>query len=147
MLSLREAAKETGKSKSTIQRAITKGRMSATRNDSNEYEIDPAELFRVFKKKTDALPSSEKKKVSRELLHKLEMLQAAMEHKEELLDTERASMRREREQYEAQIEDLRNTVETLSNQNGATLQLIADEIQKPQKPKGFFERWVKPSSQ
>ncbi|MEP1145458.1 MAG: hypothetical protein ABJH52_17170 [Henriciella sp.] len=121
--------------------------MSATRNDSNEYEIDPAELFRVFKKKTDALPSSEKKKVSHELLHKLEMLQAAMAHKEELLDSERASMRREREQFEAQIEDLRNTVETLSNQNGATLKLIADEIQKPQKHKAFFDRWIKPSSQ
>lgn len=146
MLSLREAAQETGKSKSTIQRAITKGRMSAKRNDNKEYQIDPAELFRVFPKKSDALPSSDKKKLSHELLHKLEMLQAAIQHKDEMLETERASMRREREQFEAQIEDLRNTVETLSDQNGATLRLIAEEIQKPQETKGFFARWVKPSS-
>lgn len=47
-LSLREAAEQTGVSKSTIFRAIKAGRMSAPRNDDGEFQIDPAELFRVY---------------------------------------------------------------------------------------------------
>ena len=42
------AAKETGKSKTTIKRAIDKGRLSAKKNEAGEWEIDPAELHRVY---------------------------------------------------------------------------------------------------
>jgi excisionase family DNA binding protein len=47
-LSLREAAKEAGTSKSTILRAVKAGRLSATRTDDGGYSIEPAELFRVY---------------------------------------------------------------------------------------------------
>lgn len=47
-LSAREAAKEAGKAVTTITRAIESGKMSATRRDGGGYDIDPAELFRVF---------------------------------------------------------------------------------------------------
>jgi excisionase family DNA binding protein len=53
-LSLREAATETGTSKSTILRAIRAGRMSAERLEGGGYSIDPAELFRVYPAKSDA---------------------------------------------------------------------------------------------
>lgn len=46
-LSIGQAAIETGKPKSTISRAIKTGRISA-KKVGNRYEIDPAELFRVF---------------------------------------------------------------------------------------------------
>lgn len=46
--SLSEAAKATGKNKTTIQRAIKKGKISAAKGDSGSYEIDPSELHRVF---------------------------------------------------------------------------------------------------
>ncbi len=146
MLSLKEAAEETGKSKSTIQRKIKAGKLSASKNDNEEYEIQPAELFRVFPKGDKKAPSSDKPKLPHDLLHKLEMLQAAMTHKEETLEGERAKLRRERELYEAQIEALRNTVETLQKQHGTTLQLIATEVQKPQETKGFFKSWFKKPS-
>jgi hypothetical protein len=45
---LGQAAKATGKSKPTIQRAIKAGRMSAILTDQGHYEIDPAELYRVY---------------------------------------------------------------------------------------------------
>jgi excisionase family DNA binding protein len=45
--SIGQAATKTGKPKSTISRAIKTGRISATRN-GNRYDIDAAELFRVF---------------------------------------------------------------------------------------------------
>jgi hypothetical protein len=46
--SLGQAAKAAGRSKTTIHRAISSGRLSATRNESGGYSIDPAELARVF---------------------------------------------------------------------------------------------------
>lgn len=47
-LSLSQAAKAAGRSKSTIGRAIKSGKLSAVRNDDDTFSIDPAELFRVF---------------------------------------------------------------------------------------------------
>jgi ArsR family metal-binding transcriptional regulator len=48
MLSLTEAAQAAGTAKSTIWRAIKAGRISASRTHTGSYEVDPAELFRVF---------------------------------------------------------------------------------------------------
>jgi len=48
MLTLGEAAKEVGKSKTTLTRAINAGRLSAKRLDDGSYQIDPSELFRVY---------------------------------------------------------------------------------------------------
>lgn len=47
-LSLSQAAKETGKSKSTINRAIKTGKLSATRHQDGTYSIAASELFRAF---------------------------------------------------------------------------------------------------
>ena len=43
-----QAARETGKSKSTISRNISIGKISAVKAGNGSYEIDAAELFRVF---------------------------------------------------------------------------------------------------
>ena len=48
MLSLGQAARLAGTSKTTLTRAIKTGRLSATRRDGGGYQIDPAELSRVF---------------------------------------------------------------------------------------------------
>ncbi len=45
---LGQAAKATGKNKSSIHRAIKTGVMSATRRNDGTYLIDPAELHRVY---------------------------------------------------------------------------------------------------
>jgi hypothetical protein len=42
------ASQAIGCAKSTILRAIKAGRISATRDDLGQWQIDPAELFRVF---------------------------------------------------------------------------------------------------
>ncbi len=49
MYSLKEAAEAVGRGKPAILRAIQKGVISANRNVRNEWEIDPAELHRVYK--------------------------------------------------------------------------------------------------
>jgi hypothetical protein len=50
-LSLREAARQTGRSKSTILCAIQAGGLSATRTDDGSWSIDTRELFRVYERK------------------------------------------------------------------------------------------------
>lgn len=47
-MTLNQAAKTCGRSKSTLLDAIRKGRMSAPKDDRGRYVIDPAELHRVF---------------------------------------------------------------------------------------------------
>jgi len=48
MLTLGQAALETGMAKSAISRAIKSGRLSARKTETGSFEIDPAELFRVY---------------------------------------------------------------------------------------------------
>ena len=52
MLNLSEAARISGQSKSTIWRAVNSGRLSVTRTYTGDYEIDSAELDRVFSSET-----------------------------------------------------------------------------------------------
>jgi len=47
-LTLNQAAKETGRSKSTIFKAIASGKLSYVEKTTAGYKIDPAELFRAF---------------------------------------------------------------------------------------------------
>lgn len=47
-MTLGEAAKAVGKSKTTISKYIKNGKLSVLSKDDNSYKIDPSELFRVF---------------------------------------------------------------------------------------------------
>src|SRR5262245_3881325 len=46
-----QAARETGKSKSTISKSVKNGTISAEKQPDGSYQIDAAELFRVFPRK------------------------------------------------------------------------------------------------
>lgn len=91
------AAKATGKSKTTIQRAVAKGLISAEKGLSGGYSIDPAELHRVF----PPLPSdtvSRDPKVDDERPHdtppelraKIEALESMLSREREALEEVRA---------------------------------------------------------
>lgn len=95
------AAKATGKAKSTILRAIKSGTISATRGYDGSYEIDPAELHRVFpathaqnNERNDTQPNTQQDETLRSRL--------------EILQSER---QRERDQMQATIDDLRTRLD------------------------------------
>src|SRR5215203_5064493 len=48
LVNARQAAELTGKDRSTLLRAVSGGRLSATRDDRGQYLFDPAELERVY---------------------------------------------------------------------------------------------------
>tara|TARA_B100000586_G_C20114127_1_gene431850 strand:+ start:3086 stop:3589 length:504 start_codon:yes stop_codon:yes gene_type:complete len=50
-LTLNQAAKSCGRSKGTISKAIKNGKMSVASKENGVFQIDPAEVFRVFPKK------------------------------------------------------------------------------------------------
>lgn len=91
------AAKATGKSKTTIQRAIAKGNISAEKLKSGGYSIDPAELHRVFPRRSDDTvsrnPELDTKRLPDEppeLRAKIEALEAMLTREREALDEVRA---------------------------------------------------------
>jgi hypothetical protein len=47
-LTLRQAAEQSGASRSTIHRALKSGKLSGTRTEAGDWSIDPAELARAF---------------------------------------------------------------------------------------------------
>jgi hypothetical protein len=48
LVNARQAAELTGKDRSTLLRAVSSGRLSATRDDRGQHLFDPAELERVY---------------------------------------------------------------------------------------------------
>lgn len=86
--SVNQAAKETGKSPSTISRAIKSGKMTAyEKNEDGSYKIDASELFRVFPQYTAPLsmthhaPPTDEGRNSREI----ELLERLVDQREETI--------------------------------------------------------------
>jgi hypothetical protein len=94
-LSLSAAAKAAGKSKSTISRAIREGRLSAEAQ-GNSFAIQPAELFRVYPKRTDARtdaqPPAQPDETAADRV-RVEMLERLVAQLEEQLAQEREDRR------------------------------------------------------
>lgn len=107
-LSLSQAAKLTGKSKSTINRAIKTGKLSATRHDDGSYSIDPAELARAFEieplegaKRSDAEPDGTR------LLERISALEAMLSREREISSDLKEDRDRWRQQATALLTDQR----------------------------------------
>lgn len=86
-LTLGQAAKAVSKSKSTINRAIKSGKLSAQRQEDGSYRIDPSELFRVWPA-TGAQPPQEEPQADPHatqgiLQVKVEMLEAQLLREQE----------------------------------------------------------------
>jgi excisionase family DNA binding protein len=101
---LGEAAKATGKSKTTVQRAIAKGSISASKCKNGRYSIDASELHRVFPKvSTDTVTQGSQVDTSRPpdetpLKMKVEALESMLEREREAL----TEMRSDRDAWKQQ---------------------------------------------
>jgi excisionase family DNA binding protein len=119
MLTLGQAAKETGVSKPTISKAISKGRISATKNEKGEYDIDPAELFRVFPI-ASKLPvsdlQSETHIYTNDLQRELDVLREERTRERQQLETTISDLRAERERLLSVIEEQAGSVKQLAYQ-------------------------------
>lgn len=111
ILTLRQAAELTGKSKSTLTRAIKSGRLSASRNAEGMYAIDPAELARVYPSVTrHDVPHGVHHGASRNSETEpgdVTILRLRLSSLAEERERERLAAEREREQLAATVTDLR----------------------------------------
>jgi excisionase family DNA binding protein len=95
-LSLKEAAKVTGKSKPAILRAIESHELSAARDEvGGEWRVEPSELYRVFP------PVPQKPLRNGETMHGGPMDKAALRREIEVRDQQLAALREERERERA----------------------------------------------
>jgi hypothetical protein len=131
-LTLGQAAKESGKQKSTILDAIRAGRLSASKDDKNQWQIDPSELFRVYPAQHHTDHTTERNTTLTE--HHTTPAQLA-----KLLENEQLERERERSMLKEQIELLKDQVDRERQQadhwrNQATMLLTHEEPPKAEQP-------------
>ena len=124
MYSLKEAEKTTGKAKSTIWKAIQDGLISAKKDERGRFQIDPAELHRVFpvvaersengSTKHSQTPDKTGKTVS-------ELLEMVADLRVELAEArgEKNTLQAKLEGVETLVEELRKTTALLEHMSGA----------------------------
>lgn len=95
------AAKATGKSKTTIQRAILKGNISAQKHENGSYSIDPSELHRVFPHRSNDTVSRDLKLDEQRPQDETPELKAKIEILEAMLSREREALEEIREDRDA----------------------------------------------
>ena len=105
-LTLNQAAKVAHKSKAAILEAIRSGRLSANRNELQQWQIDPAELFRVYPQ-NQSETSDENRDRPPEENHPTPILLEKIASFEERLRATEAERERERRQLESQLDDLK----------------------------------------
>lgn len=135
---LGQAAQATGKSKMTIQRVIKKGVISATKAETGEWQIDPAELHRVFPLVTENDTHKGNSDTS--------TLQRKIEVRDEKIRLIEEQTERERRQFQNTIEDLRQRLTQSEEERRKTqaqlTALLTDQRQQKEEtpPRGFWQR-------
>lgn len=131
IFSLRTAAQHTGTSKSTILRAIKSGRLSATRLEDGSYEIDPAELERVY-------PTQQAQRSDTRIMDHHAPGDPAKRNTDAtaaLLEVELAGLREILRRADAQADELRQDRDKWRNQAESTQRLLAD-----QRPRSWWRK-------
>jgi hypothetical protein len=101
-LSAREAAEQVGLTKQAIIKAIRKGTISAEKDVSGEWRIDPAELFRVYQAAVKVIDNQQP---SRAVVDPgLQREVAFRDEKIALLENQLADIREDRDRWRAQAE-------------------------------------------
>jgi excisionase family DNA binding protein len=130
---LGEAAKRTGLSKPTIQRAIKSGKLSANRNEDGSYAIDPAEFERVYGSLsvTGNDQDHETEHVTAVSSNETVRLEVQVKSLLENLSRLEREREREREQLVDQIEDLRRRLDSEGEERRRLTALLTDQREKP----------------
>jgi excisionase family DNA binding protein len=130
MLTLGQAAKETGVSKPTLSKAIKNGRLSAYKNDKGEFCIDPSELFRVYAPASKATG----KGLHEETGANTQWQPPGPDLASSMWANMEAMRERERRQFEATIEDLRSERDRLLRVIEGHAETVRQLTHQPQQP-------------
>ena len=126
MLTVAEAAEEVGISRGGIWKAIKTGRLSATKNNSGQIVIDPAELYRVYRPVDKLSPLNEQQSSTESTCkqHEVDELTARLELTNKLLA-----------RAENEVDDLRRRLDDeAAERRKLTLLLTHQETPKAEQP-------------
>lgn len=135
-LTLNQAAKECGRAKSTLSKAIKTGKLSAETQDDGSYRIAPAELFRVFPKVETgdhSLPTANPT-ANAEMAREIGRLEEKLKNAERvvaILEADKADLKEQRDKWQATADRL-----LLVNQN-------TPKAESTPERRGFFARMMK----
>lgn len=136
---LSQAAAATGKNKATVQRAIKGGKISASKNLSGAYEIDPSELHRVFPPTTqhvaqhpNATERNGAQRRGKDLGNSELQLIAELEKELAVAEERKHGIEGQMRHLSETVDDLRKR---LDQSEGRVTALLSD-----QRPKGFWKR-------
>lgn len=143
-LSLNKATKEAAVAKTTLLDALNSGRMSAEKNDKGHWQIDPAELFRVFPKTSleDQTEPNSTPFENRSKTIETSALEVEVKMLREQIERMDAERERERSQLADQIEALKEQAERQSADHRQALAVLTDQRERvAEKPKrGLWAR-------
>ena len=136
--SLSEAAKATGKNKSTIQRAIKSGKISASKGESGAYEIAPSELHRVFSPSVTQ-PDVQHRQSNDTQRHKVT---PNISHLERFLDLEKelAVVQERAIGLEAQKDQMADTINDLRKRLDSSESRVTALLAAPKSKRNFLSR-------
>jgi chromosome segregation ATPase len=137
MITLAEAARETGLTNPAIFKSIQKGRLSASKDEKGQWIIDPAELFRVY-------PPAAKKETAEPQTANLGLFLKLKEMETKLEVTEKRLLDKESEiqNFRVQVDDLRSERERWRVQAEQITRLLTDQREKEQAKKPGFLAWL-----
>jgi hypothetical protein len=133
---LKQAAEATGKTKPTILRAIQSSKISAKKDEHGEWEIDPAELHRVYQPAQHGDTSTDTRSGARngENTSESEALRQELSLLREML----AERDRRVADKDGVIDDLRHRLDTEAEERRRTqaqlTALLTDQRPKPEEP-------------
>ena len=141
-LTLGQAAEMCGWSKAALSKAIKSGQMSVHAKTKAGFQLDPAEVLRVFPKKTETAPSEQS-----EIPQKYSgnsALSAEVEALRQQIATAELERTREREQLSDRIESLQQMLADEKSERRQLTALLTDQREKPaeQPRKGLWARLV-----
>ena len=124
-LSLNQVAKVTGRSKGTISKALSDGKLSYLSKTESGYEIDLAEALRVFPPKTpqEQIEHGRGSLNTEEELSHSYLMQSQIDQLKSRLETAESERQRERENSQSQIDDLKTQRDQWQKQAEQTLKL------------------------
>lgn len=137
--SLGTAAKAAGISKTTIHRAIKSGKLSAIRHEDGSYEIDPAELHRVYPPGSQGNSSSNHDLEQTETLNETGVLRREVELLRERMADKDGVIADLRRRLDAEAEERRKLTALLTDQR-ATRTTPVSTAERPKGWRGLLTR-------
>jgi uncharacterized coiled-coil protein SlyX len=144
-----EAAKATGKNIATITRAIKSGKISASKDDSGAWRIDPSELHRVFpglaqvlqnsEMQQDAIPTQNQESSSTKALEEeLAVLRERVRSQDQLLADRADQIADLRTRLDREGEERRKLAAILTDQRPRSVEVSPAEPVSPPLPRSWW---------